>query len=131
MVQRLASATAVASVLIALAAGGLRLAPVPDLESRHLLTSVWCVVPLAWGVWAMLTPKSWLPQRMPIWGAILGALAGMLAVFVWDLPSRFAGEPVSTWVRGVGLLVAIGGYYLLWLVVRRTYRVLSIVSPMV
>jgi hypothetical protein len=73
----------------------------------------------------MLTPKSWLPQRMPIWGAILGAIAGLLAVFILDLPTRFAGEPAPAWVQGVGLAVAVGGYYLLWLVVRRTYRTLG------
>ena len=63
MMQRFAAASAVASVLIALAAGGLRLIPVPTLESRYLATSICCVVPLAWGLWAMLTPKSWLPVQ--------------------------------------------------------------------
>jgi len=50
MIQRFASASAVASVVIALGAGGLCLDPVPNLESRHLLTSIWCMVPLAWGL---------------------------------------------------------------------------------
>ncbi len=64
MIQRFASASAVASVLIALASGGLRLSSVPDLETRYLFTSLWCLVPLAWGLWAMLTPRSCFPQRL-------------------------------------------------------------------
>jgi protein-S-isoprenylcysteine O-methyltransferase Ste14 len=129
MMQRFASASAVASVAIALAAGGLRLNPVPSLESRYLLVSIWCVVPLAWGLWAMLTPKSWLPQRLPRWGAILGLIAGLLVVFVLDLPAQFRGEPLPAWLRGVGVLLAIGIYYLLWLLVRRAYRALAAPSP--
>jgi hypothetical protein len=125
MIHRFASASAVASVVIALLVGGLRVNPLPNLESRYLLTSIWCVVPLAWGVWAMLTPKSWHPQRMPLWGAILGLMAGLLAVLVLDLPARLLGEPVPAWVGGVGVLLAIGGYYLLWLLVRLVYRALT------
>jgi len=129
MIQRFASASAVASVVIALGAGSLRLNPVPNLDSRYLLTSIWCVVPLAWGLWAMLTPKSWHPRRTPLWGAILGLIAGLWAVLVLDLPARFRGEPVAAWVGGVGVLLAIGGYYLLWLLVRWVYRALTAPSP--
>jgi hypothetical protein len=125
MMRRFASASAVGSVAIALGAGSLRLNPLPDLESRYLLTSIWCAVPLAWGLWAMLAPESWHPQRLPLWGAILGLIAGLLAFFVLDLPARFRGEPVPTWVGGVGVLFAIGGYYLLWLLVRRVHRALA------
>ena len=129
MIQRFASASAVASVVIALGAGGLRLNPVPNLESRYLLTSIWCGVPLAWGLWAMLTPKIWHPQRLPLWGAILGLIAGLLAAIVLDLPARFRGEPLPAWVGGVGVLLAIGGYYLLWLLVRWVYRALTAPWP--
>lgn len=125
MMQRFASASAVAAVLIALAAGALRLSPVPTLESRYLVTSIWCVLPLACGLWAMLTPESWLPQRLPLWGAILGLIAGLLAVFVLDLPGQVRGEPFPTWLRGIGVLLAIGIYYLLWLLVQRAYRALT------
>ncbi len=129
MIQRFASASAVASVLIALAVGALRLSLVPTLESRYLVTSIWCVLPLAWGLWAMLTPESWLPQRLPLWGAILGLIAGLLAVFVLDLPAQFRGEAVPAWLRGVSVLLAIGIYYLLWLLVRRAHRALTAPSP--
>jgi hypothetical protein len=125
MIQRFASASAVASVLIALAAGALRLSLVPTLESRYLVTSIWCVLPLAWGLWAMLTPESWLPQRLPLWGAILGLIAGLLVVFVLDLPGQVRGEPFPTWLRGIGVLLAIGIYYLLWLLVQRAYQALT------
>ena len=127
--QRFASAGAVALVLIALAAGGLRLSTVPNLESRYLTTTIWCMVPLAWGLWAMLTPKSWLPHRLPLWGAILGLIAGLLVMFVLDLPSLFRIEVYSVWIRGVGLLLPIVIYYLLWLLVRGVYRVLTAPSP--
>jgi hypothetical protein len=131
MMRRFASAGAVASVLIALAAGGMRLIPVPTLESRYLVTSIWCVVPLAWGLWAMLTPMSWLPHRLPLWGAILGLIAGLLVMFVLDLPGHVIGEPLTPWLRGIGVLLAIGVYYLLWLLVQRAYRALTAPAPTV
>ncbi|OFV85188.1 MAG: hypothetical protein A3D93_02560 [Acidobacteria bacterium RIFCSPHIGHO2_12_FULL_67_30] len=125
MIQRFASASAVASVVIAVAAGILRVPPLPDVETRYLATSVWCVVPLAWGLWAMLMPRSWLPRRLPLWGAILGLLAGLLGVFVLNLPARIYGEPMPTWTQGPFVLLAIGVYYLLWLLVRRVHRALA------
>ena len=126
MMKRFAAASAVASVLIALAAGCLRLIPVPTLESRYLATSILCVGPLAWGLWAMLTPKSWLPERLPLWGAILGLIAGLLEVFVLDLPA-FRGEPLP--LLGIVVLLEIIMYYLLWLPVQRAYQALTAPSP--
>jgi hypothetical protein len=129
MIQRFASASAVASVLIALAAGLFRLSPFPNLESSYIVPTVWCMIPLAWGLWAMLTPKSWLPQRLPLWGAILGLIVVLFLMFVLDLPSLFRIEVYSVWIRGVGLLLPIVIYYLLWLLVRGVYRVLTAPSP--
>lgn len=125
MLQRFASASAVASVVIAAAAGILRVPPVPDLETRYLATSLWCMVPLVWGLWAMLMPASWLPQRLPLWGAILGLIAGLLGVFVLNLPARISGVPMPAWTKALAVLLAIGLYYLLWLLVRRAYRALA------
>ena len=125
MMRRFASGSAVASVVIAFASGSLRVPPLPDLETRYLATSLWCVVPLAWGLWAMLTPKSWLPARLPVWGAILGLVVGVLGVFVLNLPARISGVPFPIWLQGLAVLLAIGAYYLLWLLVRRVYRALS------
>jgi hypothetical protein len=56
---------------------------------------------------------------------MLGLMAGLLAAFVLDLPARFRGEPVPAWVEGIVLLLAIGAYYLLWLLVRRVCQVLT------
>ncbi len=125
MIQRFASASAVASVVIAVAAGILRVPPLPDLETRYLATSFWCVVPLAWGLWAMLTPKSWLPQRLPLWGAILGLIAGSLGVLVLNLPARISGVAMPAWMQALTVLFFVGIYYLLWLLVRRAYRALA------
>jgi hypothetical protein len=125
MMQRFASASAVASVVIAVAAGILRVPPVPDLETRYLITSVWCLAPLVWGLWALLMPKSWLPQRLPLWGAILGVIAGSLGVFVLKLPARISGVPMPAWRQGLAVLFFVGFYYLLWLLVRRAYRALA------
>ena len=79
----------------------------------------------------MLTPQSWRPRRMPLWGAILGLMAGLLAVLVLDLPARLGGEPVPAWLGGVAVLFATGAYYLLWLLVRRVYGALTAPSPVV
>jgi hypothetical protein len=129
MIQRFASASAVASVLIALAAGVFCLISFPNPESRYLVTTVWCMLPLAWGLWAMLTPKSWLPQRLPLWGAILGLIVVLFANFVSDLSSLFQVEGFPVWLRGVGALLAVGIYYLVWFLVRMAYRALTAPSP--
>lgn len=128
MIQRFAPACAVASVPIALAAGAFRLDPVPNPEIRNLFIPM-CMLPLAWGLWAMLTPKSWLPQRLPLWGAILGLILGLLVWFVSDRPSEFLAEAVPAWLRVVGVLLTTGFYYLLWLLVRGAYRALTAPSP--
>jgi drug/metabolite transporter (DMT)-like permease len=86
---------------------------------------MWCFAPLVWGLWAMFTPPSWLPQRLPIWGAILGLIAGLLAFFGLNLPLRVFGLTVSVIVRGAGVLVIVVIYYLLWMLVRVAYRVLG------
>ena len=129
MIQRFASASAVATVLIALAAGGFRLSPVQNMEGRYLLTTVWCMVPLAWGVWAMLIPKSWLPHRLPLWGTILGLIGGLIGAFVLDLPSQVSGKAVPVGQKVVIVLLLIGIYYLLWFLVRRVQQALTTPSP--
>jgi len=125
MLQRFVSASAVASVVIALAAAGLWMLQVSDPESRYLVSTVWCMVPLAWGLWALLAPGGWLPQRLPLWGALLGLVAGLMALFVLDLPSQLLGEAVPVWLKGAGVLFATGLYYLLWFLVRGVYQALT------
>lgn len=73
----------------------------------------------------MLTPSAWMPERLPLWGAILGLIAGSLAMFVLNLPSRILGETVPAALRGVAVLVMVLFYYLLWMLVRTAYRSLA------
>lgn len=94
----------------------------PATDAR-VLTTAWCFVPLAWGVWAMLAPARWVPRRLPMWGAILGLVAGVMAGRVLDLPVRLAG------LRGVRWMPLVVGpifYYLVWLLVPVAYRSLRV-----
>jgi hypothetical protein len=125
MLKRFAAAASVASVAIAGASLTVILIPAFTVERFGRVMSVWCVVPAVWGLWAMITPKSWIPQRLPTWGAILGVIAGALAIFVLDLPSEIAGTTLQMWMRLVGMLLPIAGYFLLWMAVRAAYRVLA------
>jgi hypothetical protein len=93
----------------------------PDPAAR-IITTAWCFVPLAWGLWAMLAPAHWVPSRLPIWGAILGIVAGSIAGPVLDLPLRLGGLSGVRWVM---LVVGPIFYYLLWLLVRVAYRSLA------
>jgi hypothetical protein len=73
MFQRFAAGTAIASIPIAIAALILGFTPSLTFEKIYPLTIFWCCAPLAWGVWALLTPSAWMPKRLPLWGALLGA----------------------------------------------------------
>jgi hypothetical protein len=124
MLHRFAAASAVASVIIAVGAIVSLLPPRWPAADALILTTAWCFVPLAWGLWAMLAPVRWVPSRLPVWGAILGLVAGVIAGPVLDLPLRLGG------LRGVRWLTLIVGpilYYLLWLLVPPAYRSLDVV----
>jgi hypothetical protein len=126
MLQRFAAATAIASVAIAFGAlVAVVLMPALTLQKIGLLTSIWCFVPLAWGLWALLAPAAWVPQRFPLWGAILGVMAGFMAAFVLNMPSRILGESVPAPLRGAGVLVMAAFYYSLWMLVRVAWRSLT------
>jgi hypothetical protein len=126
MFQRFAAGTAIASIVVAIAAIVLSLtAGLKFFERIYPITILWCCVPLAWGIWAVLTPSPWLPKRLPLWGAFLGLLAGSMGIFVLNLPSRFLGEPVSLLLRGIGVLAGTLLYYLMWILVRRAWRWLA------
>ena len=123
--QRFAAATAVASIAVAFAAFIVLLTPRPIFERTHLLTILWCFAPCAWGIWALLTPTSWMPKRLPIWGAILGLIAGSAAFLVLNLPFRFFGQQVPLTLRGAAILVLGLFYCLLWMLVRAAYGLLT------
>ena len=73
----------------------------------------------------MLTPRAWMPKRLPLWGAFLGLFAGLMAVLVLNLPSRFLEEPVSMLVRVIAVLAGTLLYYLMWMLVRGAWRWLA------
>jgi hypothetical protein len=98
-----------------------------ELEPVNLfpLFSLWCIVPAVWGVWAMLAPRAWVPQQLPMWGGILGLLVGTFAMFVLNLPTRMFAVEASAPRRGLAVLLLVALYYLLWLVVRLVFRALT------
>ena len=71
MLQRFVAASATASIAIAFGALALILMPALPIARIYPLTVVWCFVPLAWGIWALIAPAAWVPKRLPLWGAIL------------------------------------------------------------
>jgi hypothetical protein len=125
MFPRFAAGTAIAS--IAIAAGVLVMVLTPGLtfERIYPLTIIWCLAPLVWGVWALLAPPAWVPHRLPLWGAILGVMAGVLAAYVLNMPSRVLGETLSGAGRVAALVVLTVFYYFLWMLVRAAYRSLT------
>ena len=121
MFHRFAAACSVASVVIAGGALVSLLLRLP-LEDAWTLTTAWCFVPLAWGLWAMFAPAPFVPNRLPVWGAILGVVAGIVAGPLLDLPSRLGGPSGARWLALVaGPLL----YYVLWLLVGSAYRSLQ------
>lgn len=127
MFRRFVAASSVGSVVIALGALVVLLLA-PDPQRFYLLTAAWCFVPLVWGLWAMFVPLEWVPRRLPVWGAILGIMAGVIAGFVLNLPSRLSGQPVSAGLRSIVILAGPVAYYLLWLLVRTAYQSLASAS---
>ncbi|MGZ4816720.1 MAG: hypothetical protein ACXVZV_14995 [Terriglobales bacterium] len=125
MLQRFVSASAVVGVAIGCGAVGLFVAAhLVDLRNPYLLAVLWCTLPVVWGVWAVLTPRTWMPQRLPWWGAILGLMAGVMGAFILDVPRRVVGIELGVAWRVLGVVVAMVGYYLLWMLVRVVYRAL-------
>lgn len=122
MFSRFAAACMVASVAVA---GGALMSLLLGLpvEGARMLTTAWCFVPVAWGLWAMFAPLSWVPNRLPVWGAILGVAAGIVAGPLLNLPSRLGGLPHSA--RWLALIAGPLFYYILWMLVRVAYRSLE------
>lgn len=122
MLHRFVSGSVVASVVIAFGAVALLAAKhIWTLQNVHQLALIWCCVPLLWGVWAILTPRTWMPERLPWWGAILGVLVATSGGFILNMPLRITGVHVSVAYRALGGVLAVALYYLFWLVVRIVY----------
>ena len=125
MFRRFVSGSAIASVVIGFGALVVLLTEGLAVQRFYPLTLVWCLVPVVWGLWAMFAPVGWVPQRLPLWGAILGLIAGLLAAFVLNLPLRIFGATVPVTWRGVAVVVIVVIYYFLWMLVRVAYRSLG------
>ncbi len=122
MFHRFVAACAVGSVVIAAGAVLSLLLRFP-VEGAWILTTAWCFLPVAWGLWAMLAPSRWVPGRLSAWGAILGVAAGIIAGPLLNLPFRIGG---LSGVRWIALVVGPVFYYLLWLPVGVAYRSLHV-----
>ena len=125
MFRRFVSGSAIASVVIGFGALVVLLMEGLAVQRFYPLTLVWCFVPAVWGLWAMFAPAGWVPQRLPLWGAILGLMAGLLAAFVLNLPLRGFGATVPVTWRGMAVVVIVVFYYFLWMLVRVAYRSLG------
>ena len=125
MLRKFAAGSLVASCVIAVGGAwviGLRLVTAQRIYGIAVL---WCLVPFAWGVWMMLAPASWVPSRLPVWGGALGVIAGVLGVYVLDVPQRVFGFTVPVGLRPVAVLGGGALYAALWIVVAAAYRALA------
>jgi drug/metabolite transporter (DMT)-like permease len=125
MFRRFVSGSAIASIGIAVAVLVILLTHGLAVQRFYPLMTMWCFAPLVWGLWAVFAPSGWVPQRLPIWGGILGLIAALLAAFVLDLPLRVLGVAVPVILRGVAVVVMAVFYYFLWMLVRVAYRSLG------
>ena len=128
MFHRFVCGSAMGALVIGLAALALA-AFGPAFSRAWPLTAVWCFVPLVWGIWAMLTPRVWFPERLPYWGAILGLVAGTMCAFVLNLGPRVFGLTPSFGVRLTEVATMTVVYYFLWMLVRATHRNLMPAEP--
>jgi hypothetical protein len=118
MFKRFVAGSAVGALLIAVAALALVSLPGLALPRTWPLTLMWCFVPAAWGLWAVLTPRSWVPGRLPYWGAILGFIGGLTNALVLDMPFLVFRKYVPMEARWGMVAGATVGYYFLWMLVR-------------
>ena len=124
MFRRFVAASSVGVFVIAVAACALVLFGA-DLSKAWLLTAIWCFVPFVWGIWAILTPRDWFPRRLPLWGAVLGLLAGTTGALLLNMPMRIFAFDLSLAWRIVAIVVMTVVYYGLWMLVRKAYRSVS------
>lgn len=122
MLRRFAAAALVASCLIPIGAIAIFLIRLATGERYYQMTALWCLVPVVWGIWAVLTPATWMAKRLPLWGAILGLLAGIGGALVLNIPQRIFQIPISFGWRVLLIVPAAGIYYLVWMIVAAAYR---------
>jgi hypothetical protein len=122
MFCRFVAACSVASVLIAIGAVMSLLLRFPP-QGAWMVSTAWCFVPVAWGLWAMLTPSRWVPRRFSAWGAILGLAAGIVAGPLLNIPLRVGAPGGVRWIAPIAGPIF---YYLIWLLVGVAYRSLHV-----
>ena len=125
MLRRFAAGSVVACIATAIASAVVLMISGLNPQRFSLILAIWCIAPCVWGLWAMLSPSKWVPQRLPIWGTLLGIFAGLMAVFVLNIPYRTLGAALPTTTGAFGVVVAALFYYLLWTMVRIVYTSLS------
>ncbi len=125
MLQRFASAALVAVIAVAVAVFILLLVPGITLAQASPILMIWCAAPFVWGLWAMVPPASWVPNRLPVWGAVLGIVASALGTFVLDLPKIVMGQQWGLGVRAAAVVLFGCFYYVLWTFVAAAYRSLK------
>jgi hypothetical protein len=125
MFRRFASASAIPAFVIPVLLLAIILTHTLTVPKAYPLTTLWCFAPLIWGLWAALAPSSWVPQRLPIWGAFLGLAAGLFAIFVLNMPHAAFDVSLSVTWRMVIVAGMVVLYYVLWILVRALYRSLS------
>ena len=125
MIRRFVSASAIAAVGIACAAFIVWLVPSFSWQRTYPLAVLWCFLPLVWGIWAAIAPSSGVPERLPAWGAMLGLIAGFVAMFVLNMPWRAMGLNIPAGWRAFLTVVVAVAYYFMWMLVRAVYRAIA------
>ena len=121
MLRRFVAASMVAS--IAIATGALIVLLIPGLTQRaYPLIILWCFIPCIWGIWAMIAPAHWVPDQLPYWGAALGFTAALVLLFALELPKRIFNLEISMELQAAAVLGVAVFYYLMWTLVKFTYR---------
>ena len=91
-------------------------------DAHILLLTVWCILPFVWGVWAILIPSNWLPNRLPHWGALLGIILGAILILGFNFPYLIFELELSILIRILAILVIGAVYFLLWMIVKILYN---------
>jgi hypothetical protein len=125
MFRRFASACVIPAIGIPIVLLVIVLSHTLTVPKAYPLTTIWCFAPLIWGVWAALAPSSWVPKRLPSWGAILGLAVGLFAIFVLNMPHVLFGASLSAVWRTAMVAGIVVIYFILWILVRAAYRSLS------
>lgn len=125
MLQRFASAALVAVIALAIAAATAFVLPGISIQQLSPVLLAWCFAPCVWGLWAMAAPRSWVPHRLPPWGAILGLILGSFVILVLDMPRLVTGLSFSMGVRALIVVFVAAFYYILWSFVAAAYLRLS------